>query len=207
MAKTKDTKKEGYIDNDYLHDLIAQFNEMNYEDNGEWCQPYLSKLEKKYNKGKCSQDEYNNKKTFILNKISKINELRENYYSKWSPEERRAFNSKFEKVKKDLCEAFIKVIDGRIISFKLIASKSPDDIADIRQDALFSLFTYINRFDAERNTSAFAYVTQQITNAILLDLKDMKEHAEREIAGLDFYNNMNTIDDPHGNDGLKDYME
>lgn len=72
---------------------------------------------------------------------------------------------------------------------------------------MFTLFTYINRYDAERNSSAFAFVTQLITNAILLDLNQMKERAEREIAGLDFYNNMNTIDDPHGNDGLKDYME
>ena len=206
MAKTKE-KKEGYIDNDYLRNLIVKFNEMNYEDTGAWCEPYLSKLEKKYNTGKTDKDEYDAKKAFILKKIDKINTLRENYYSKWSSDERRKFDTEFESLKKELCEAFIKVIDGRIISFKLIASKSQDDIDDIRQDALFTLFTYINRYDAERNSSAFAFVTQLITNAIILDLNQMKERAEREIAGLDFYNNMNTIDDPHGNDGLKDYME
>lgn len=206
MAKTKE-KKEGYIDNDYLRELIVKFNNMNYEDDGSWCQPYLSKLEKKYNSGKTDKDEYEAKKQFILKKIDKINTLREKYFSKMTAEERRAFNAEFEDVKKNLCDSFVKVIDGRIISFKLVASKSQDDIADIRQDALFTLFTYINRYDDERNTSAFAFVTQLITNAILLDLKDMKERSEREIAGLDFYNNMNTIDDPHGNDGLKDYME
>ena len=63
-----------------------------------------------------------------------------------------------------------------------------------------TLFTYINRYDETRNSSAFAFVTQLITNALNLYLSEMNERNEKEIAGLDFYENLNTIDDPYGED-------
>lgn len=204
----------GYIDNNYLRSLIVKYNEMNYNDDGSWCEAYLRKLEKKYTnscnvtdlesemkkspKKFITKEKYENSKKFILKKMDSINTLRTKYYNEFTQEERRKFDFEFEKVKADICEAFSKVIDGRVISFKLIASKDPDEINDIKQDALFSLFTYINRFDADQNTSAFAYVTSQISNAIKLSLNEAKKHAEREITGLDFYDNLNTIDDFRG---------
>lgn len=117
-----------------------------------------------------------------------------------TPEERHEFNMEFEQVKKDICNAFIKVINGRIISFKLVQSPAYEEIDDIRQEALMTLFTYINRYDETRNSSAFAFVTQLITNALNLYLSEMNERNEKEIAGLDFYENLNTIDDPYGDD-------
>ena len=51
-----------------------------------------------------------------------------------------------------------------------------------------------------RNSSAFAFVTQLITNALNLYLSEMNERNEKEISGLDFYENLNTLDDPYGDD-------
>lgn len=199
-------EKEGYISNEYLRELIVKFNRMNIDDTGAWCQPYLSKLENKYKNNKIEEEKYQQSLDFITRKQQQIADLHKKYME-FSDEDRRHYNYEFDKLKAEICDAFMKVINGRIISFKLVTTKAYEDIEDIRQECLMTLFTYINRYDEERNSSAFAFVTQLITNAILLDLNQMKERAEREIAGLDFYNNMNTIDDPHGNDGLKDYME
>ena len=198
----------GYINNAYLRELIRKFNEMNYQDDGSWCADYLSKLETSYNKKKIKIEKYNRCKEFILKKVKHINKLRKNYYNVWSPEEKRKFDGEFNQVKADLCEAFSKVIDGRIISFKLVASKDQEDINDIKQNALFTLFKYINRYDAEANSSAFAYTTQVITNSIKMDLKEQKKISSREICGLDFYNNINTLDDPYdGESNLSSYMD
>ena len=201
-------KGDGYINNAYLRDLITKFNDMNYQDDGSWCIDYLSKLENQYNNKNIKKDKYQQSKAFILKKIQHIHDLRENYYTNWSKDEKRMFDAEFNQVKADLCEAFSKVIDGRIISFKLVASKDQEDINDIKQNALFTLFKYINRYNAEANSSAFAYTTQVITNSIRMDLKNMKIRATREIPGLDFYNNINTIDDPYdGESNLSNYMD
>lgn len=64
-----------------------------------------------------------------------------------------------------------------------------------------TLFRYINRYDADANSSAFAYTTQTVTNSIRMDLKEQKKIASREVSGLDFYNNINTLDDPMDGEG------
>lgn len=192
-------KKEGYIKNAYLRELIVKFNRMNINDTGEWCTPYEKKLENKYTKKTIEVDKYAVSKDFIQRKRQMIAALHDRYNA-MTDEERRAFNAEFEQVKTDICDAFMKVINGRIISYKLITSKAYEEIDDIRQEALMTLFTYINRYDEERNTSAFAFVTQLISNAINLYLGQMNERNEKEITGLDFYENLNTIDDPYGSD-------
>ena len=192
-------KKEGYIKNAYLRELIVKFNRMNINDAGEWCTPYEKKLENKYTKKTIEVDKYAVSKDFIQRKRQMIAALHDRYNA-MTDEERRAFNAEFEQVKTDICDAFMKVINGRIISYKLITSKAYEEIDDIRQEALMTLFTYINRYDEERNTSAFAFVTQLISNAINLYLGQMNERNEKEITGLDFYENLNTIDDPYGSD-------
>ena len=63
---------------------------------------------------------------------------------------------------------------------------------------MMTLFMYINRYDETRNSSAFAFVTQLITNAINLYLNEMNEHNDKEISGLEFYENLNTIDNMYG---------
>lgn len=195
----KQEKGEGYISNKYLRELVIKFNKMNINDTGEWCDAYERKLENKNNKKSITEDKYEVSKDFIQRKREEIRALHERYNT-MTPEERHKFNMEFEQVKKDICDAFIKVINGRIISFKLVQSPAYEEIDDIRQEALMTLFTYINRYDETRNSSAFAFVTQLITNALNLYLSEMNERNEKEIAGLDFYENLNTIDDPYGDD-------
>ena len=195
----KQEKGEGYISNKYLRELVVKFNKMNINDTGEWCDAYERKLENKNNKKSITEDKYEVSKDFIQRKREEIRALHERYNT-MTPEERHKFNMEFEQVKKDICDAFIKVINGRIISFKLVQSPAFEEIDDIRQEALMNLFTYINRYDETRNSSAFAFVTQLITNALNLYLSEMNERNEKEIAGLDFYENLNTIDDPYGDD-------
>lgn len=197
--KQEKEKDEGYISNKYLRELVVKFNKMNINDTGEWCDAYERKLENKNNKKSITTDKYEVSKEFIQRKREEIKQLHERYKS-MTHEERHKFNMEFEQVKKDICNAFIKVINGRIISFKLIQSPAYEEIDDIRQEALMTLFTYINRYDETRNSSAFAFVTQLITNALNLYLSEMNERNEKEIAGLDFYENLNTIDDPYGDD-------
>ena len=195
----KQEKGEGYISNKYLRELVVKFNKMNINDTGEWCDAYERKLENKNNKKSITEDKYEVSKDFIQRKREEIRALHERYNT-MTPEERHKFNMEFEQVKNDICDAFIKVINGRIISFKLVQSPAYEEIDDIRQEALMTLFTYINRYDETRNSSAFAFVTQLITNALNLYLSEMNERNEKEIAGLDFYENLNTIDDPYGDD-------
>lgn len=195
----KQEKGEGYISNKYLRELVVKFNKMNINDTGEWCDAYERKLENKNNKKSITEDKYEVSKEFIQRKREEIKALHERYNS-MTYEERHKFNMEFEQVKKDICDAFIKVINGRIISFKLVQSPAYEEIDDIRQEALMTLFTYINRYDETRNSSAFAFVTQLITNALNLYLSEMNERNEKEISGLDFYENLNTLDDPYGDD-------
>ena len=195
----KQEKGEGYISNKYLRELVVKFNKMNINDTGEWCDAYERKLENKNNKKSITEDKYEVSKDFIQRKREEIKALHKRYNT-MTPEDRHKFNMEFEQVKKDICDAFIKVINGRIISFKLVQSPAYEEIDDIRQEALMTLFTYINRYDETRNSSAFAFVTQLITNALNLYLSEMNERNEKEIAGLDFYENLNTIDDPYGDD-------
>jgi DNA-directed RNA polymerase specialized sigma24 family protein len=82
-----------------------------------------------------------------------------------------------------------------------------DDINDIVQDAFITVMTYINRYNDEQATSAFAYVTQLATNSILFSLNEIKEREEKMVTGLDFFENLNTLDDPHSTDGLNKLAE
>ena len=195
----QDKTSEGYISNKYLRELVVKFNAMNINDNGKWCDAYERKMDKKNAKGNIKIDKYEISKTFIQRKKQQIAALHARYEN-YNDEERRAFNAEFEKVKKDICEAFLKVIDGRIISYKLVQTPAYEEIDDIRQEALMSLFTYINRYDETRNTSAFAFVTELISNAMNGYLKKMNQRNAVQITGLDFYENLNTIDDMYGED-------
>lgn len=123
-------------------------------------------------------------------------------------EERRQYNINFNKLKNEMCEYFLKIINGRINSFRLRTSmRNFDDINDIVQDAFITVMTYINRYNDEQATSAFAYVTQLATNSILFSLNEIKEREEKMVTGLDFFENLNTLDDPHSTDGLNKLAE
>ena len=123
-------------------------------------------------------------------------------------EERRQYNINFNKLKNEMCEYFLKIINGRINSFRLRTSmRNFDDINDIVQDAFITVMTYINRYNDEQATSAFAYVTQLATNSILFSLNEIKEREEKMVTGLDFFENLNTLDDPHSTDSSNKLAE
>jgi hypothetical protein len=174
---------------------------------GEWCPSYLQRLENKFTKGKISEDKYNAAREFIVNKIANI-QLMQNSYEAMSLEEKRQYRITFEKLKNEMCEYFLKIINGRVNSFRLRTSlKNYEDVNDIIQDAFITVMTYINRYNDAQATSAFAYVTQLATNSILFSLNEIKEREDKMVSGLDFYENLNTLDDPMGSDGLNKFIE
>ena len=174
---------------------------------GEWCPSYLQRLENKFTKGKISEDKYNAAREFIVNKIANI-QLMQNSYEAMSLEEKRQYRITFEKLKNEMCEYFLKIINGRVNSFRLRTSlKNYEDVNDIIQDAFITVMTYINRYNDAQDTSAFAYVTQLATNSILFSLNEIKEREDKMVSGLDFYENLNTLDDPMGSDGLNKFIE
>lgn len=176
---------------------------------GDWCASYLQRLENKFLKQKITEEKYNSAKQFIINKSRQINNLHETY-NKMSFDEKRKFRLNLDKLKNEMCEYFLKIINGRINSFRLRSSgslKNHEDINDIVQDAFIAVMTYINRYNDERATSAFAYVTQLATNSILFSLNEIKEREQKMVTGLDFYDNLNTIDDPHSTNGLNKFVD
>lgn len=156
-----------------------------------------------------TEEKYNTAKKFILDKSKSINELQENF-NNMSDVEKAQFRLKLDKLKNEMCDYFLKIINGRINSFRLRSSgalKNHEDINDIIQDAFIAVMTYINRYNDKLATSAFAYVTQLATNSILFSLNEIKEREANMITGLDFYDNLNTLDDPHSLTGLNKFVE
>lgn len=174
---------------------------------GDWCPSYLTRLENKFKNGKITKEKYEAAKEFIKNKIDSIQNLQV-LYEAMTLEEKRKFHNNFEKLKNEMCEYFLKIINGRVNSFRLRTSmKNYEDVNDIIQDAFITVMTYINRYNDSQATSAFAYVTQLATNSILFSLNEIKEREEKMVTGLDFFDNLNTMDDPHSTDGLTKFME
>lgn len=143
-------------------------------------------------------EQYEGTKDFIKNKMKQIEELHA-YYDGLSSEEKQEFNRKLTKVRDELGLCIIKIIDGRINSFGLRSNpKYTEHLSDIANEAYISVRKYINRYNDARATSAFAYITELATNGILYALKEINEREEKFITGLDFFENINTIDDPKG---------
>lgn len=69
-------------------------------------------------------------------------------------------------------------------------------ISDLAIDAVMTIFLYFNRYDESRNTSAFAFVTQLAYNSIIASLRNINLTNKTMITGLDFFDNINTIDNP-----------
>ena len=197
-----------YVNNKRLREVVNLYNSMNINDKGDWCANYLQRLEHKKNSDKIDGQKFELGKDFIINKVKSIEALQAKYDA-FTPEEKRAFDAEFEKVKNELCEDFLLIINGRINSYKLRTSlRNPDDINDIIQDALICAFTYINRYDPARGSSAFAFITQIVSNSIILSVNQIKDREKRMVSGLDYFDNINTIDDPtDGVSGLARFME
>lgn len=197
-----------YVNNKRLREVVNLYNSLNIHDTGEWCSTYLQRLEHKRSCNKIDDKKFELGKDFITNKVKTIEELQAKYAG-FTPEERRNFDAEFKKIKNELCDDFILIINGRINSFKLRTTlKNPDDIDDIIQDALICAFTYINRYDPARGSSAFAFITQIVSNSIILSVNQIRDRERRMISGLDYFDNINTIDDPtDGVSGLSRFID
>jgi hypothetical protein len=196
-----------YVDNARFKEIINIYNSLNINDKGDWCPSYLQRQEKKFQLGKITKEQFELSKQFIHNKVKSIEDLQKKY-SEFNDSERRQFDFEFEKIKNELYESIIKIINGRINSFKIRKNYPLEDIEDITQDALICVLSYINRFDESRGTSAFSYVTELASNSIVLSLKKLNERSARFVNRLDFIENINTLDNPSdGFSGLSRFIE
>lgn len=150
MAKVK----QNYVDNDRLKELTKLYIESNPNDNGEWLDRYQQTITTKYKDKNASK--YENAMDFI--------KFRRALYA--NPD--RPFKD-YEKICMELVPLWYKIIDGRLASYRIFGDE------DIRQDCVYSLLRYINRFDYRQTTSALAYTTELVTQAINLHIAEKKK--------------------------------
>ena len=142
----REAKETDYVSNARLRELIIEYNDINPNDNGEW----LDKFEKTMKtKGK-----YESVRTWI--------DLRRKKYA-----EPRKYTPQFEKVSNELFKAIYKIAKGRVACFQGIPV---DEREDVIQDCMMAVIQYINRYREDIESSAFAYITQVISNALKLHM-------------------------------------
>lgn len=145
-------KSTDYVNNDELKELVQKYIESNPADQGQWLERYETTM-----------------RTRTRNKPDKWAEVQD-----FIEFRRRLYDSErplgvFPEVSEKLIPMFYKIIDGRMASYKIF------DNTDMKQDAMIALLKYINRYDYRKDTSAFAYVSEIITQAINLHLSREKE--------------------------------
>lgn len=157
---------------------------------------YLKRMTKKYEKGKIKFENYKLVVDFV-NQRTKDNEEKFKKYNNLTPIEQYKYREKLKNLRDDLWINFKKIADGRIASMGLHKTvKNPENIEDISTDAVLTVFKYINRYDSARSSSAFAYVTQEAYHSIVASLNAINLREKTYITGLDFFENINTIDNP-----------
>lgn len=196
-----------YVNNEKLRETVIKYNNLNVNDDGSWCASYAQRLENKYKAGKISKEKYDQAYAYIKNKVASIAALQAKYAA-MTPDEKKKFDRELNKIRDEMSEYFLLIINGRVNSFKLRSTiRNYEDIEDIIQDAFICVLQYINRYDDARCSSCFAYVTQLATNSIILSLNKIKERDTKMVTGLDYYENLNTIDDFKGLSGMKRNLE
>jgi hypothetical protein len=145
-------KSNEYVNNDELKQLVQKYIESNPADQGQWLERYETTMR---TRTRNKPDKWEEVQDFI--------EFRRKLYEGERPLEN------YQKVSEKLIPMFYKIIDGRMASYKIF------DNTDMKQDAMIALLKYINRYDYRKNTSAFAYVSEIITQAINLHLSREKE--------------------------------
>lgn len=116
-------------------------------------------------------------------------------YNALSDAEKRKYDLRFEQIRSELWVMYEKIARGRMAKMGLHV-KYADHLDDIAIDAVMSMFNYMNRYDGNRKTSAFAYMTQQAYNSIVASLNTINLRNSTFVTGLDFFENINTIDNP-----------
>jgi hypothetical protein len=146
--------KNNYCNKEELNALVTEWIHSTNSGNGDWLEKWKTAAETKA-KGK----------QYKLDDINKFFDYRKKLYE--GP--RNAMDPLREKRLWDIIQTIVK---NRIRTFNF---KSEEDREDAEQDAFIAVFKYLNRFDTNRGSSVFSYVTELITNGILLNIKDDKD--------------------------------
>ena len=144
--------------------------------------------------GKLTEKKYKLAMEFVRHRTISTHEKLAKYAA-LSPEEKYKYDLRFKQLRDALWPNFKRIVEGRIASMGLYRQYA-DHISDLTIDAVMTVFNYINRYDEHRNTSAFAFVTEQAFHSIVAGLNDINARAETLVTGLDFFENINTIDSP-----------
>lgn len=196
MARQKtENPTSCYVNNEELRNLIREYNNNNIYDDLEWCANYIKKLNRQLELGKIDEEKHKLAISFINRKRETRDRLMKRYRT-MSDSEKIQFEDNLTFVRDTLFKHFTKIINGRINSLRIRKTISdPSEVEDMVSNALIALFSYINRYDADRSTSAFAYVTQIAHNSVIQDLNSYNARKQKFVSGLDFFDNINTIDD------------
>lgn len=145
-------RKNDYVDNDELKELITKYIVSNPGDTGQWIDKYEKTME-----------------TRCLGKPAKWAEVQDFIAFRRSLYASERPLNEFQAVADKLIPIFYKIITGRMASYKIF------DDDDMKQDCMVALLKYVNRYDYRKDTSAFAYVSEIVTQAINLHLSREKD--------------------------------
>lgn len=138
-------KKQNYVDNSELRDLLVYWIENNPFEDGSFLDKYERTMT---NKGK-------------LDKVKEWIAKRRKMYSV-KKENTEEFRIKEER----LFRMIYKIVEGRVSCFKF----NNEEREDLIQEIMLAETKYLNRYNELLNTSAFAYISEVATNAIKLYL-------------------------------------
>lgn len=180
-----------YIKNDVLRNCIATYNANNIYDKLEWVPKYVEKFEKQFKTGKITQAEFDVIMAFIKKKLKTRADVLARYNA-MTPAEKIVFERELDATKTELYGYFNKIVVGRANSMYI--HKDPkltqDEVRDIITDSIITLMNYCSRYDTDRGTSTFCYMTEVATNAIRGGINDVKERKDFIVTGYDFIENM-----------------
>lgn len=142
-----------YIDNKKLREDLCRFILENPYDTGDW-------LEKNAKRS--------GNKEFCIKRRKHIDELQKKL-SEMSDDERRKYIDNYNVFRERFFKDIEKIVEGRMASYKSLWAR--EDFWDLKQSALIQCYQYMNRYDTDGKTSAFAYITQIISNALNLYLQ------------------------------------
>ncbi len=180
-----------YIKNEVLRDCIAKYNATNIYDKLEWVPKYIDKYNKQLAKQKISKADYDVVMEFIKKKLQTRKEILDKYYS-MTDSEKLAFERELNSTKTELYGYFTKIVKGRANSMYIQKDKALDfeERNDIITDAIVALFHYCSRYDTDRGTSTFCYMTEVATNSIRASINAIKKRKTILVTGCDFIENM-----------------
>ena len=147
MAKSKNN----YCDKTELLALVTEWIHSTNSGNGEWLDKWKTAAE---TKAKGDRDK--------LDYIQQFYDYRKALYE--GP--RNTMDALRERRLWNLVQL---IVQNRIRTFNF---RCDEDREDAEQDAFIAVFKYLNRYDTNRASSIFAYISELITNGILLNIKD-----------------------------------